>query len=87
MRKSATKLITFDADDTLWNFSAMMRRGNEAVAGAILNRLGDEFAHMNPTYLRRLQKEQLAQEDQQTVDYVRARWRSYHRVFSKAGTP
>jgi putative hydrolase of the HAD superfamily len=82
---SSPKLITFDADDTLWNFSAMIRRADEAVAGAILNRLGDEFAHMNPTYLRRLQKEQLAQEDPQTVDYVRARRNAYQRVFAKAG--
>jgi putative hydrolase of the HAD superfamily len=79
------KLITFDADDTLWNFSAMIRRGDEAVAGAIMNRLGKDFAHMNPTYLRRLQKEQLAQEDPQTVDYIRARRTAYHRVFAKAG--
>ena len=50
-----------------------------------MNRLGEEFAHMTPTYLRRLQKEQIAQEDPQTVDYIRARRDAYLRVFRKAG--
>ena len=79
------KLITFDADDTLWNFSAMMRRGDEAVAGAILNRLGEEFAYMTPTFLRRMHKERLSQENSQTVNYIATRRDGYYRIFQKAG--
>jgi HAD superfamily hydrolase (TIGR01549 family) len=44
------KLISFDVDDTLWDFAYMMRQGMAAVS-AILTGQSPAFAHLTPDYL------------------------------------
>jgi putative hydrolase of the HAD superfamily len=82
---NSIRVITFDADDTLWDFRAMMGRGIEAACALILNRLGEDFAYMTPAYLAEWQHRQFALEDPQTVNYLEARRKAWGRMFEAAG--
>jgi len=81
------KTITFDGDDTLWDFNKMMLRGSQAVAVAIQEKLGTQYAYMDVDFLTKVQREQIARSDPQTVDYVEVRRVGFGRMLKKAKVP
>lgn len=81
---STFKLITFDADDTLWDFTTMMERGTQAVSVAIQERLGAAYAYMTPEYLQKAQAKAIAKVDPQKVDWVEVRRTAFRGVLKKA---
>jgi HAD superfamily hydrolase (TIGR01549 family) len=78
------KLITFDADDTLWDFNRMMQRGTEAVARAIMQRV-PEYNYITVDYLNDIQHQAILKSDQQTVDYVELRRVAFSEMLREAG--
>jgi putative hydrolase of the HAD superfamily len=79
------RVITFDADDTLWDFRAMMGRGIEAASALIRSRLGEAFAYMTPEYLAEWQHRQFALEDPQTMNYLEVRRKAWGQMLQAAG--
>lgn len=64
------QLISFDVDDTLWDFPIMQLRGNEAVARAIVERFGLDYAYMDAAYLIEKYREKV----QQGIDPTQLKW-------------
>lgn len=74
------KLISFDADDTLWDFNAMMARGTAAVVAAFRARFGDHYPQVNAEALRQAQHRYMESQDPLTVDYAEARRTVFRRL-------
>jgi putative hydrolase of the HAD superfamily len=81
MTFSDIALVCFDADDTLWDFSAMMQRGTQAVADYIQQHLGAEYAYLTPSTLTEAQHQYIETQDPQTIDYLEARRVVFGRLF------
>jgi putative hydrolase of the HAD superfamily len=77
-----TRLITFDADDTLWDFGVMMMRGNQAVAEAVRVHIGLALPveSMIAAY-----HDLLSRADPLTVDYLALRRTVFRAALADAG--
>lgn len=75
------RLICFDVDDTLWDFSAMMHRGTTAVATRIAERFGNAYAHMSHDFLTDAQHKYIERQDPQTINYIEARRVVFNQLF------
>lgn len=84
MNNRTIRAITFDADDTLWDFSRMMQRGTEAVARAITER-APEYTYMTVKFLDDVQHKAWQGADLQTVDYVEMRRQAFGEMLREAG--
>ncbi|MFP4322621.1 MAG: HAD family hydrolase, partial [Anaerolineales bacterium] len=80
------KLITFDADDTLWDFAKMLRRGTEAVAEAIA-RDHPEYAHLSTEAIIQVQEDALRRADPQTIDFYNMRLEAFTGMLHDCGHP
>jgi len=84
MTRFQPQIITFDADDTLWDFGKMLERGSQAVS----ERLAQDYQiFLSAAELMRREEAYLATQDPDTVDYVAARRVVYGRVLAESGHP
>lgn len=80
------QMITFDVDDTLWDFPAMQLRGNEAMAREIVRRCGPDFAFMDAAFLIEKYYERIREGIDPTVlKWAEARRRVYADLLAEAG--
>ncbi len=85
---SAIRMITFDADDTLWDFAAMQLRGSDAAAAAIRERGGPAAAHITGEYLVAAYRAYTAQGvDPAAQKWITLRRAVFQQVMEEAGLP
>jgi putative hydrolase of the HAD superfamily len=78
------KLITFDADDTLWDFTMRMEKGVKAVAQKLAARL-DADPHTVRELIDERVHEAFASADPHTVNYLEVRRVIFCNLLSEAG--
>ncbi|GAB4574198.1 MAG: HAD family hydrolase [Anaerolineae bacterium] len=82
------QLVTFDADDTLWDFPAMQQRGMAAASATLQRWLGPQAAHMTPEWLT----ETYCARRPDVIDPTQIRWlevrrRVFAELLAEAGLP
>jgi putative hydrolase of the HAD superfamily len=80
-------LITFDGDDTLWDFHAMSERGMAAAVALIKNRLGTPADGLSVEGMTARVNGERDKQDPQTIDYPAFRQSMYRLVIAELGHP
>lgn len=81
------RLVSFDADDTLWDFGHMMRCGTEAVAETIVEEFGPSFGHLSADFLLEVYGLHARVHDPTRMPWRELRRRTYRDLLAEAGHP
>lgn len=78
------KLITFDADDTLWDLTVRVKRGMAALSEALQPHIKLDSQAINDALYGSVRKI-FTESDPQTIDYLQARRRAIFQMLEAAG--